>query len=118
MRRQWNKKIYIASQQDKQIDEFGRNTYDEPIMYEFNVQPTSSKNDIEMFGEHAREMQRAVIERKYEGVFKEFDKAYLDGATPEGEAYNGANANYRLLPPRVQNKVITIYFERLVNGDK
>lgn len=117
MRRQWNKKIYIASQLST-LDDYGRNQYDEPIMYEFNVQPTSSKNDIEMFGEHAREMQRAVIERKYEGVFKEFDKAYLDGATPEGEAYNGANANYRLLPPRVQNKVITIYFERLVNGDK
>lgn len=117
MRRQWNKKIYIASQLST-LDDYGRNQYDEPVMYEFNVQPTSSKNDIEMFGEHSREMQRAVIERKYEGVFKEFDKAYLDGATPEGEAYHGANANYRLLPPRVQNKVITIYFERLVNGDK
>lgn len=118
MKKQWNKKIYIASQQDKQIDEFGRNAYDEPVEYEFNVQPTSSKNDVEMFGEHSREMQRAVIERKYEGMFKEFDRAYLDGVTPEGEAYNGANANYRLLPPRVQNKVITIYFERLVEGDK
>ena len=117
MRRQWNKKIYIASQLST-LDDYGRNQYDEPVEYEFNVQPTSSKNDIEMFGEHAKEMQRAVIERKYEGVFKEFDKAYLDGATPEGEAYNGANANYRLLPPRVQNKVITIYFERLVNGDR
>lgn len=117
MRRQWNKKIYIASQLST-LDDYGRNQYDEPVMYEFNVQPTTSKNDIQMFGEHSREMQRAVIERKYEGVFKEFDKAYLDGATPEGEAYNGANANYRLLPPRVQNKVITIYFERLVNGDK
>ena len=117
MRRQWNKTIYIASQL-KEIDDNGRNLYDTPVKYEFNVQPTSSKNDIQMFGEHAREMQRAVIERKYEGVFKEFDKAYLEGATPDEEAYNGANANYRLLPPRVQNKVITIYFERIVNGDK
>lgn len=117
MRRQWNKKIYIASQLSE-LDDYGKNQYDEPVMYEFNVQPTTSKNDIQMFGEHSREMQRAVIERKYEGVFKEFDKAYLDGATPEGEEYHGANANYRLLPPRVQNKVITIYFERLVNGDK
>ena len=117
MRKQWNKKIYIASQLST-LDDYGRNAYDKPEEYEFNVQPTSSKNDVEMFGEHSREMQRAVIERKYEGMFKEFDRAYLDGVTPEGEAYNGANANYRLLPPRVQNKVITIYFERLVEGDK
>lgn len=59
-------------------------------------------------------MQKAVISRKeYEGKFKEFDKAYLDGITPENEAINGANANYKLYPPRNQNKVIVIYFKRL-----
>lgn len=59
-------------------------------------------------------MQKAVISRKeYEGKFKEFDKAYLDGATPENEIVNGANANYKLYPPRNQNKAIVIYFQRL-----
>lgn len=59
-------------------------------------------------------MQKAVISRKdYEGKFKEFDKAYLDGITPDNETVNGENANYKLYPPRNQNKVIVIYFKRL-----
>lgn len=59
-------------------------------------------------------MQKAVISRKdYEGKFKEFDKAYLDGITPDNETVNGGNANYKLYPPRNQNKVIVIYFKRL-----
>lgn len=59
-------------------------------------------------------MQKAVISKKdYEGKFKEFDKAYLDGITPDNETVNGENANYKLYPPRNQNKVIVIYFKRL-----
>lgn len=59
-------------------------------------------------------MQKAIISRKkYEGIFKEFDKAYLDGINPKKETVNGANANYKLYPPRNQNKVIVIYFKRL-----
>ena len=58
-------------------------------------------------------MQKAVISRKdYEGKFKEFDKAYLDGITPNDEIVNGVNANYELYPPRNQNKAIVIYFKR------
>ena len=59
------------------------------------------------------QVQKAIIPRAYEGMFKENDVAYLDGATPEGEKENGDNANYRLYPPRIQNLKIAIYFERL-----
>lgn len=60
-------------------------------------------------------MQKAVINKKdYEGKFKEFDKAYLDDVTPDKETVNGSNANYELYPPRNQNKVIVIYFKRLI----
>ena len=79
-----------------------------------NVQPLSSEADIAEFGENAKQVQRAVVEyKKYFGKFKEFDVAYLDGTTPDGEEVNGENANYRLYPPRNQNKVILLYFERL-----
>lgn len=112
----------------------------------FNVQPISSQADIEEFGENARQMQKAVISKKYLNEFKEFDVAYLDGNTPlenggeikakineinservsvvdrlkvcnlvsgEIECYQCLNANYKLYPPRNQNKVIVIYFKRL-----
>lgn len=58
-------------------------------------------------------MKKAVIPISYQGQFKEFDVAYLDGVTPDGEANPGDNANYRLLPPRDGNSVIIIYFEKL-----
>ena len=60
-------------------------------------------------------MQKAVISKKdYKNKFKEFDKAYIDGTTPDNETLNGSNANYELYPPRNQNKVIVIYFKRLI----
>lgn len=81
-----------------------------------NVQPISSQADIAEFGERAKQTQKAVIEfNKYYGKFKEFDVAYLDGTTPDGEEVNGQNANYRLYPPRNQNKVIVIYFEKITD---
>lgn len=79
-----------------------------------NVQPVSSEADIQEFGENAKQMQKGIIELKeYLGKFKEYDVAYLDGASPDGEKENGSKANYRLYPPRNQNKAIIIYFERL-----
>ena len=56
-----------------------------------------------------------IIVNKPEMKFKEFDVAYLDGTTPSGESVNGQNANYRLYPPRNQNKVIVIYFEKIID---
>lgn len=79
-----------------------------------NVQPVSSYPDMQEFGEKAKAIQKAVIEYdKYFGKFKEYDVAYLDGASPEGEETYGDNANYKVYPPRNQNKVILLYFERL-----
>ena len=115
MKKQWQKEIYIA-RKTAGVDDKGKIVYEEPRKYHFNVQPSSSKLDIQMFGERAIEMQRMLIERKiYENYFHEGDLVYLDGATPENEAKNGINANYRMLPPRNQNLCITIYCERIVN---
>lgn len=115
MRKKWAKKIYIASKLEENEDDYGNtyNTYDTPVEYRFNVQPTLSEVELLEFGEKASMIQKAIIPRHYEGLFKENDVAYLDGATPLEEDVNGTNANYRLYPPRIQNKVIAIYFERL-----
>lgn len=120
-RKDWKKTIWIASKLESEFDDYGNEItkYAKPIKYEFNVQPVSSESDIEEFGENAKQMQKAVISRKeYEGKFKEFDIAYLDGASPldneQTEKYQCLNANYVLYPPRNQNKAIVIYFKRLV----
>lgn len=111
----WAKKIYIAKKLRVGVDNHGHQKieYDNPMPYLFNVQTTLTDSEIAEFGEKSTSMQRAVIPIAYEGCFKEFDVAYLDGATPDGEKTPGSNANYKLLPPRNGNSVIIIYFEKL-----
>lgn len=111
----WNKPLYIASLDRITTDDDDNETaiYNEPIKYEFNYQSVSSDAELTEFGVKASAMKKMVIPISYEGIFKEFDVAYLDGATPKNEIVNGANANYKLLPPRNGNSVIIIYFEKL-----
>ncbi len=115
--KEWVKDIYIASKSGTQLDIEGNeiNVYDKPNnkSYKFNYQPVNTDADIAEFGEKASIMKKAVIPISYQGKFKEFDVAYLDGVTPDGEENYGDNANYRLLPPRDGNSVIIIYFEKL-----
>ena len=113
--RNWKKDIYIASKIGTSLDSFGNEIvlYDAPKLYKFNVQPISSNVDLVEFGEKASMIQKAVIPMIYKDYFKENDLAYLDGKSPHNEEKNGINANYRLYPPRNQNKAIVIYFERL-----
>ena len=113
----WVKDVYIASKIGTQLDIEGNeiNVYEKPNSesYKFNYQPVNTDADIAEFGEKASIMKKAVIPISYQGQFKEFDVAYLDGVTPDGEENYGDNANYRLLPPRDGNSVIIIYFEKL-----
>ncbi len=118
-KKKWNKTIYIAKKIGIEDDDYGNSVtkYEKPQRYEMNVQPLSSSSDIEEFGENANLIQKAVVEYdKYFNKFKEFDVAYLDGVNPNGEEINGEKANFRLYPPRNQNKCIILYFERLVQG--
>ena len=111
-------KCYIGSKLDSSFDENGNETknYDKPKEYYFNIQPISAASDIQDFGENASKMKVAVItdRAKYENKFKEFDCAYLDGATPEGETVNGQNANYRIYSVRPQNVAIRVFFMKIV----
>lgn len=112
---EWKKDVYIASKKEVTLDDEGNEIviYDEPKSFKFNYQPVSTDSDIAEFGENSKMMKKAVIPISYQGQFKEFDVAYLDGTKPNGEENYGDNANYRLLPPRDGNSVIIIYFERL-----
>ena len=63
-------------------------------------------------------IKKAVIPISYKNKFKEFDKVYLDGATPNGELKFGDNANYRIYSIQPQNVAIMIYFLKIVKGDE
>lgn len=112
---------YIGKKLKSNFDDSGNEIpiYDEPEKYNFNIQPVTSTSDIQEFGEISSKMKVAVItnRKKYENKFHEFDCAYLDGATPEGEPINGANANYRVYSVQNQNVVIRVFFIKLVKGE-
>lgn len=111
----WKKPCYIAKKMTTTYDIEGNEivVYDEPQLYYFNYQPVKSYADLVEFGEKSSIIQKAVIPIEYKDMFKEYDVAYLDGATPDGEIHYGDNANYKLLPPRNGNSAIIIYFEKL-----
>lgn len=80
----WKKTLYIATfkevTHDDELNEI--RTYNEPIEYEYNYQPVSSYLDIQMFGKDATIMQKMVIPISDKDLFKEYDVAYLNGASP------------------------------------
>ena len=113
----WRKQIFIASKTGDNVDDEGNSisVYDTPVEYKFNYRGVSSQAEMVEFGEDAKLILRMVIPISYKNQFKEFDVAYLDDANPIDEIVNGANANYRLLPPRNGGSVIIIYMRR-ING--
>jgi hypothetical protein len=118
--RNWGVKCYIARKLKSDVDEFGNEipTYDTPQRYTFNIQPVSAESETKEFGELATNMRVAVItpKNKYLNLFNEFDLAYLDGATPYTESFNGANANYRIYAIRPQNVVLKVYFLKIIEN--
>lgn len=112
----WAKTLYIASYVgEPTLDDEGNEirNYNTPVKYIFNYQPLTSYNDIQVYGKDATITKKMVIPIEYAGVFKEYDVAYLDGATPNGEENNGDNANYVLLPPKEGNSAIVIYCQKI-----
>lgn len=118
----FGKHIYIAKRLGTKEDERGNLIpyYDTPKKYYFNVQPVNSDGELTAFGEIAFQRMKCICSReKYEGVFKDGDLAYLDGANPKGEKINGEKANYTIKGnPLNQNYVIVIYFERIIDKQK
>lgn len=111
----WKKTLYIATFKeityDDELNEI--RTYNEPVLYEYNYQPVSSYLDVQEFGKDVNITKKMVLPIKDKDLFKEYDLAYLDGATPEGEVNYGDNANYVLLPPKEGNAVVIIYCQKI-----
>lgn len=110
--------IYI-SQKNGTKEDYNHNeipTYDTPQLFKkWNIQFVKAESEVLEFGENVSNMKVAVIPNNalYANKFAEFDLAYLDGVTPDGEAINGQNANYRIYSVRPQNSIIKIYFLKL-----
>lgn len=79
--------VYISSQLEPQEDANHNKiaSYDTPVKYKrWNIQYVKSQSEILEFGQNVSNMRVAVIPNtpKYANKFKEFDLAYLDGASP------------------------------------
>lgn len=114
-------KCYIAPKIRVDEDEDGNQIeiYSKPVSYMFNIQPITAESEIQSFGELAPKMKRAIVSKElYMNKFKEFDKVYLDGATPDNEIDFGDKANYRIYSIQPQNVAILIYFLKIVKGEE
>lgn len=114
----WKKGCYIASLERTEADDNGNeiNYYKKPKFYEFNIQPANGTTDIALYGEKVSKMYKVIIPFfKYEGIFKEGDKAYLENVIPKNEGENtyGIGANYKIVSVRPQNTAIAMYFEKI-----
>lgn len=106
------REIYIAKRIISDTDDITR--YQTPIKYRIDVRPTDGNTELQAYGERIYNMQTAIVDKRlYDNVFSEGDVAYLDGASPRGEAVNGYNANYVIKSVRVFYKTIAIYFEKI-----
>lgn len=114
------KPIYIAHKIESTIDDYGNEipTYDDPIsLGTLNYQPVTREEMYsfkQVYGEIGDKMIRLFLDAEDLGKIREFDVAYLYGATPEDEEINGSNANYevRLVVP--QNNKILVVFDEIV----
>ena len=118
VRNNWDKGCFIARLKRTEVDDYGNeiNYFHKPEFFEFNVQPTSSKFDIALFGEKVTKMYKALIPfDEFKNYFNEGDVAYLEETKPEKETKEtyGHTANYKVVSVRPQNTAITIYFEKL-----
>lgn len=111
----------IAIQEEQGVEiELGYKVpiYDKPTVMYLSYQPIKDKYYQDNFGEYARQTVKIIVEKdKYKGVFKEKDRFYLNGYSPNGESVYGEFANYEIESVRYQRLYITIYCKRISGKD-
>lgn len=118
-----NKEIYIAPKKGVDYDDYGHEIvkYDKPFFYGMrNYQPLVGNNleaYMRVYGETTNNIVRLFVDSAERGVVKEFDLAYLYGATPKGELVEGDNANYTVKTVKEQNTKIMILFEEIIREE-
>ena len=119
----WNKVCYIRPILEPIEDGYGNqlNQYGDSVKYRFNYEPVTNKDEaiLRGYGQSSNGYVRAMLDTyKYQGKLKQFDLAYLYGATPEEESYNGEKANYKVVTCIPQNTKILVYFERIIKNEE
>ena len=107
--------IWIAPYLDEGEDEYGNavSIYGVPFYLESSLNSLSGTTDIAVYGDRIHNMSKTLVNYEFINKIHEKDKVYLYGATPNGEAANGDNANYKVVAVMPQNIKIQVYFERL-----
>lgn len=118
------KKIYIARKSDIEYDDYNNQivTYDTPFyLGKFNYQPIVEGKELYAYmrehGETKGRLIKLFLDAKYDGMFKEFDLAYLYGANPNNEEIDGENANFKVTVFAPQNTVILVIFEEIIKEE-
>lgn len=119
----WNKDMYIATKKEVKYDDYNNEIviYNKPFFFgRVNYQPLTGKNleaYIQAYGETKNNIVSCLIDYTEDGKFKEFDLAYLYGATPNGEQVYGDNANYMVRTYKSQNTKIMVIFEEIIKEE-
>jgi hypothetical protein len=119
----WNKDMYIATKKEVKYDDYNNEIviYNEPFFFgRVNYQPLTGKNleaYIQAYGETKNNIVSCLIDYTEDGKFKDFDLAYLYGATPNGEQVYGDNANYMVRTYKSQNTKIMVIFEEIIKEE-
>lgn len=119
----WNKKLYIARKIGVTYDDYNNQIieYDKPFYFgRVNYQPINSRelqDYMSAYGETNNKLISLLIDSKDRNKFKEFDLAYLYGATPDGEKVYGDNANYLVKAFKEQNTKIAVILVELTKDN-
>ncbi len=119
-KRSFDDVIYIAQKDTESVlDDYGNKAYCEPKKLFCCVSPLDGYTDVTAYGEKVTKTYKTYLDkRKFNDVFHEGDKVYLDGATPKNEKAYGSKANYLIDSVRNQNRKICIYFQKISKGSE
>lgn len=118
IKNKFSKTFYYAKTNGiEYINEKETETFQSPVLLQYNVQPLSGDLDFAMYGERARQMKRMVVNNTSENrsLFTRMSRAYFDGASPVDETIDGSKANYRVVDVREFHKSLHVIFELLPN---
>lgn len=114
-----NKDIYVARKKGVTYDDYNNEIveYEKPVYYGVkNYQPLTWKNlqsYMSVYGETNRNVVQLLVDYTDRNLYKQFDLAYLYGATPKGEKVYGENANYVIKAVREQNVKMMVILEEI-----
>ena len=113
------KDIYVARKKGVTYDDYNNEIveYEKPVYYGIkNYQPLTWRNlqsYMSVYGETNRNVVQLLVDYTDRGLYKQFDLAYLYGATPKGESVYGEKANYVIKAVREQNTKIMVILEEI-----